>query len=355
MSYICNSIRHHKNMLKKQKMLVVLLTPSPFALRDIVLLKKHFDVSYVCFRRTSGVLYPLELIKMAGYTLMKYINGYRMYYTVFADTHALFPVVLSKVSSMKTYVCVGGFEVNTLAEINYGARLSFFRRVVVDTVLKNATYVLPKSESLTKKVITIRGKSSGVFTVANGFDAHKFSKGDDSNRKKNSVLSIATISNERTFYLKGIDHLIRFAQEYSELNFTVAGVRVNMRYKFPNLPNLTVIDYVNHEEIESLYRSSEYYLLTSLSEGMPNVLCEAIFSGCVPITSDVGNAPYIVGDEKLVLKDYNFSSFKDCFSYASDLSPDDRLGISTRARELFSLENRENKLLEVIGLNRNEV
>jgi hypothetical protein len=55
------------------------------------------------------------------------------------------------------------------------------------------------------------------------------------------------------------------------------------------------------------------------------------------------------------LKDYNFSSFKDCFSYASDLSPDDRLGISTRARELFSLENRENKLLEVIGLNRNEV
>lgn len=46
----------------------------------------------------------------------------------------------------------------------------------------------------------------------------------------------------------------------------------------------------------AFYQSLDAFLMTSITEGFPNVLVEAMASGLPCITTDVGDAKYIVED-----------------------------------------------------------
>lgn len=337
--------------MDRRKVFVVLLNRSSFAIKDLNILKQHFDTKSYVFKSKSGFSFLFELLTAFLITLKLRLQGYRTIYSVFADYQMFLPVLFSKLLGLNVIISVGGNEVNVVPEIAYGARLRWSRRMVVDTVLKRANYILPKSESLTKKVIAIRGRSEGVVTVHNGFDLSKFKYVDLQYKDRSSCLSIASVSNVKTFYLKGFNFLIEYAKAHPEIEFTVVGISSEMRYLFPKLDNLKVLGFVAHNQIEELYEKAEYFLLTSLSEGMPNVLCEAIFSGCVPISTDVGNAAYVIGNDRLIMERNSIREFDRCLSFAGALLEADRKEISTRARGLFSIETREEALRQIcIGI-----
>ena len=81
---------------------------------------------------------------------------------------------------------------------------------------------------------------------------------------------------------------------------------------------------------------------------MPNVLCESIFCGCIPIATNVGNASFIIGDESLVLKESTNKEFEQILTYARRIPKSERSKIRERAIRLFSIEKRKEKLLAVL-------
>lgn len=53
---------------------------------------------------------------------------------------------------------------------------------------------------------------------------------------------------------------------------------------------------VDKEQIKKAYQQAHFLLFVSASEGWPKVIAEAMFWGCVPITSNVSCIPFMVGN-----------------------------------------------------------
>lgn len=91
-----------------------------------------------------------------------------------------------------------------------------------------------------------------------------------------------------------------------------------------NLKNKEIEDYFNKYKLDrskvilldqvsnmpDFYRSIDVFLMTSITEGFPNVLVEAMASGVPCITTDVGDARYIVNDDDYVVPSRDILSLK---------------------------------------------
>lgn|GEM_PF-1162111 len=336
--------------VRKEKILVISMHPSSFVIKDIDILREKFQVKTLTHRNTKGVSFGLELILFAFLTLVYNIRGYKKIFSVFADSHLVFSGVLSVLKMTELSVVIGGYEVNTVPEINYGGTIKLWRASVIFFVLRRARHLLPVSDRLSEKCIKIRGQSDGVITVFNGFDTKVLNVDAQVVRRPSSVLSVAGVSNERTFILKGFDKVIEFARGNTRIEFTVAGVSDEARYLFPDLPNLKVIGFLSGHSLITCYQSHSYFLLSSISEGMPNVLCEAIFCGCTPIVTRAGNAPYIVGSDTLVMEESTLEVFNKTYAQAELMSTEEKTALRTRANGLFDIKERKEKLIMIMSI-----
>ena len=78
------------------------------------------------------------------------------------------------------------------------------------------------------------------------------------------------------------------------------------------LPNVTIFKNANEKTIKALCEKSLIILNTSLCEGTPISLLEAMAHGCFPVVSNVGNIGNIVGDVGIKidsLKELNYSKY----------------------------------------------
>lgn len=64
-----------------------------------------------------------------------------------------------------------------------------------------------------------------------------------------------------------------------------------------NLKNqVTIFGNQSKETIKSAYQNNHFLILPSKSEGWPKVVAEAMFFGCVPLTTDVSCVNYMIGN-----------------------------------------------------------
>jgi len=84
------------------------------------------------------------------------------------------------------------------------------------------------------------------------------------------------------------------------------------------------------------------YCLHSLTEGFPNVLGEAMCSGLICITTDVGDAGYLLNSPSLTVKPGFSTVLTEAMLKVSELSRDERLKISAlnenRIKKNFSMK-----------------
>jgi glycosyltransferase involved in cell wall biosynthesis len=100
---------------------------------------------------------------------------------------------------------------------------------------------------------------------------------------------------------------------------------------------------------------NEFYLQLSISEGFPNSLCEAMLCECIPIGSNVGGIPQIIGNSGRIIGNRDITLIKHEILHLSGMEEDGRelLGENARKRiiENFSIEKREASFWKLIGDN----
>ena len=303
------------------------------------ILQRHFDVIPHQWTRTRDIKNILCVIR--------YILRTDLSFIWFAGGHAARVVFLSKLFRKKSIVVVGGYEVANVPEINYGLMLNPKSARRVKYVLENADLVLTVDESLKKDAINnARVNGENILTVPTGYDYEKFkAKGE----KKDLILTVAYVSKD-TIKRKGLETFVEAAKYLPNLKFVVVGPHYdNSIRKLKSIAsgNVKFTGFVPDEELIKYYQKAKVYCQLSRYEGLPNALCEAMLSECVPVGTRYCGIPTAIGDTGFYVPYGDPKATAEAIKKA--LKSDKGKEARKRIKRMFPLERRENELIKVIN------
>ena len=301
--------------MTKKRVLFIYLSPTSFVRDDLEMLGRrvdlvpfHFDVGRA--RSAAGLL---GLWREQRRWLVRELPTADLVFGWFADYHMALPVALARRRRVPVALSLGGYDCLHLPELAYGVFASRWRAPLARYVLRNASLLLPVAEALLcsenrftawpeTRRYGLCASASDVHTphrvLPTGYVPDRWPAGPA--RRAPSVCTVGLIDTEQTFRRKGIDLVLQAAAHLPDVPFRVVGVTPAMRVwiaeRYPVPPNLTLEPQVPREALVLIYQEASVYLQLSRAEGMPNVLCEAMLCGCIPVASRVFGNPAGVGD-----------------------------------------------------------
>lgn len=288
-------------------------------------------------------------------------------YGWFADHHMVLPTRFAKHHGVPVCVAVAGFDAITLPALGYGVYESRWRAPLARYVLRNATRVLPCSETmiehenrysaypdLLKNGIRahVEGFDTPYTVLPFGFDADDWPSGPD--ERAPVICTVGHVGDERVQRRKGLDLLIGAARHLPEATVQIVGVPedqvepIRRRYGAP--PNVELLPPRPREELAEIYRRASVYAQLSRAEGQPNVLGEAMCSGCIPVGSPVFGIPETIGETGYLVERPEPEHIAQVLRRALDeATPARREAVRERILTHYTRRQRREHLCTVVG------
>lgn len=340
---------------------------SSFVRKDYEILRKRFSVRQFHYQSTKNPIgFAIQMTKTL-FASLRFATRSDLVFIWFADYHSLFPALIGRLTGKKVVVVTGGFDAVAIPQLSYGVFVrKNFRYWCAASTYRFANLILPVDSSLESGFnhyaenggialpVGVRqfvpDLKSRIEVLPTGYDPGIW-KRDTTVDRKPSVLTVAYVNKEQTFRLKGFDLLIETAQLLPGTVFTLAGMSPEMQEKYRNkIPsNVRLLGPVQYHELPALYSSHQVYAQLSLSEGLPNSLCEAMLCECVPVGSQVNGIPTAIGRTGYLLQKHDAKEASQLITCA--LNSGDETGKAARARimENFPEQNREEKLISLLN------
>ncbi len=282
----------------------------------------------------------------------------------FADYHMVLPILLGRLFKVPVAVVVGGYDAVRLPALGQGVSLSRWRWPLARLVLRRADAVLPVSESLVHSVnrysewpeltrqgigTLVPGVEARVHVLPTGYDPSSWPPGPSVRQR--IVTTVGLVDSERRLHVKGIDLLFDAARILPDVRFRVVGVAdpdaVSRRHSPP--PNVDLVRPVPRGELAAYYREASVYAQLSRSEGLPNVLCEAMLCGCIPVGSRVFGIPDVIGDTGFLVDEPSADRIAEAIRLALEVHPERRDQVRARIEGAFHIRQRSDRLVEVLS------
>ena len=230
----------------------------------------------------------------------------------FSGYHAVLPTLLSH----RCFIILAGSDCASIPAIGYGNNARRMLGWATRFSARRATHLLPVHASLMKRTTDYadivpreqgilafaRGMNTPWSEVPYGFDDQFWCTDTSTFRAADLFVCVAgpATPHNRVHQLKGVDLLLQIAERTPGARFQVVGLADPDAYKGAPA-NVRFTGRVSPEQLRDIYRSASFYVQLSLSEGMPNALCEAMLCGSIPLVSNVASMPSIVEGCGLVL------------------------------------------------------
>lgn len=331
-----------------------------FVREDYDILSDEFTVKKLRFQLKKDVL-TFFYYQVKGFlSLLFSIPKNDIIYIWFCDYHAFWSVLIAKLFRKKSVIVVGGFDAVKIPSIDYGLFMqNGIRQKLAKFAYKHCDKIIAVDQSLIKGENVYAGKDSvsGVahfvdniedksWVVPTGYDDQKWKV----KQKKEQVLTVALIKDKKVFLRKGIDLYLEVAKRLPDTQFYLIGLQdENLIPKhLKGLKNIHIKPIVPQEELIDLYAESKVYTQFSVSEGLPNVLCEAMMSGCVPVGSSANGIPLAIGECGFVLNEKNIELAVDYVKQALGSKEEKCECARKRIQELFPKDARRKTLVTLI-------
>jgi glycosyltransferase involved in cell wall biosynthesis len=196
----------------------------------------------------------------------------------FADYPALPMVLFSKILRKRTVINIGGWEVVAFPEINYGCQLRRTRGWIVRWLLRNADMIVVPSEpyaDITKKTERMAKR---ICIIPNYFDTSLCDH--DLPKKEKRVIT--------AYCADGLE-LLKGLETYRAVR------RSGLPYKFDEYRRIP------HRQMIDEMKRSKVYCQLSYTESFGMTVVEAMACGCIPVVTDRGALPWVVGDTGIIV------------------------------------------------------
>jgi glycosyltransferase involved in cell wall biosynthesis len=265
----------------------------------------------------------------------------------FAWSQAFWATKISRLLGKPSIIISGGFELVGIPEIRYGGQLDRRNARRVRDSLQTATEVVAVSRSIQEDVIRLSGRSDS-HRVPLGFDPtrHPFST-----RKERLAITVGSVT-ESNLSRKGILEFVEIAKSFPEVPFLAVGALEDDRGRRVDIhlpPNVRLTGHVGDEELSSLMQRAKVYVQLSAHEGFGSAVAEAMLAGCIPVVTDRGALPEVVGDCGFVVPWRDKDAATAAVSQALDCSAEASRQCRERISREFHLDNRRQALSEIAG------
>ncbi|MBW6499458.1 MAG: glycosyltransferase family 4 protein, partial [Bacteroidales bacterium] len=246
-------------------------------------------------------------------------------------------------------------------KLNYGKEIQERERKVLKIMDKKASRVIAVSHSTRNDLIEmVPGLASRTVVIHEGVDRKFFNAGIS-----RDTLEKYGIKNPYILYVGAADqhkNLIRLVHVYKRLSGMIPHVlvlagKITERYR-PIMEEVEKLklnhkviftDCVAENDLPSLYKGADFFVLPSVYEGFGLVLLEAMASGTPVVASGVSSIPEVLGNAGALFNPYDEDEMYDvCLTVLSDSERRRKMQIQgvERAR-LFSWRKMTEETLEI--------
>ncbi len=277
------SLTRSKDGAPPMRVLLVYHSYSSFVKNDYIILSRHFDVERFQWRGRRDLLRLAVAVKRSDLS-----------FVWFADDHAAVTVLLSKILGKASVIVVGGYDVAYVPEIGYGLCMqSWGRRGRSHYALNHADLLLPFSNFAESEVLQ-RTRPGRMKVVHLGIDIEWFRpKG----RKENLVVTIGGVT-EPLIKRKGLETFARASLHFPDHKFVIIGrteeSSLNRLRRIS--PDIISTGYLEDGDLLRWLQRARVYCQLSCHEGFGVALAESMACECVPVVTDRGALPEVVGD-----------------------------------------------------------
>lgn len=306
-----------------------------FVKKDYEILKRHYILKAYSYKGWKRGL--LDIPKILYDVLATDLN-----ISWFAYSQSYYAVFFSRLFRKKSIIIIGGFDVS--AEETHNKKIHPTIEKQLKYSLNNADVLLAVSERIKNKAMQYT-KREDIKVIYHGFD-HEYFK--PRGEKEDIAISIGYVKKDN-LWRKGHETFVKAAQYLPEVRFVLIGKHLDesiVYLKNIATPNVEFTGWASDEKLLEYMQRAKVYVQVSYHEGFGLSLAEAMLCECVPVVTDRGAIPEVVGDTAF------YVPFDDPKATANAIKEALKLENGKKAREriktLFPLEKREKELISAV-------
>ena len=263
----------------------------------------------------------------------------------FASWHAFLPLLAARLLQTPSLLIVGGFDTAAMPEIGYGFQQGGIRRRLARACMRLATRLLTNSEYSRGELLRTAGFEA---TVVHHGVPDPFGALPEGPRERLAVTvsNVARIALER----KGLRRFVEAGAHLPDVELLLVGAWTDDaadELRAIAAPNVRLTGRLSDEELDDVLRRASVYVQASRHEGFGMGVAEAMLAGCIPVVTDAGALPEVVGEAGVVVA-AEPESIAEGVRRALELGTAARVAARDRIVSRFPLQIRRDGLLGLV-------
>jgi glycosyltransferase involved in cell wall biosynthesis len=259
----------------------------------------------------------------------------------FASWQSFAALTAARLLGKPSVLVVGGFDTANVADIGYGWQQGGLRKRVSRRTMDLATRLVTNSHhSLAEIESNVGLDPRRVAVIYHGL-ADRFPDGGQRQRDR-LALSVGVVRREN-LGRKGHLPFVRAAAHLPTVEFVLAGRWLDHAIDLLRREagtNVAFTGYLEDADLDTLFRRAAVYVQVSRHEGFGLSLAEAMLAGCVPVVTDAGALPEVVGDIGVTIPEPTPELVADAVLRALEMGREEGARARARVLDRFPLRAR---------------